>query len=92
MEPLIRLRLLSSRLDAKEKNVFVKKIIDSFGVEQMMTIILSDFIHHYNCNYAHNVNLYKMIKMVSKIIDSMTHCRFCGLWILYLNQWRKLSC
>lgn len=70
MEPLIRFRLLSAELNKKEADKFIKKIMNSFGREQIISCIFHDFMHEYKEKHVHNGRLQMMIEMASNIINS----------------------
>merc|ERR1712003_217094 len=56
-----------------ETDKFIRKIIDCFGREQIISCIFNGFMLEYKEKNAHNDRLQIMINMASNIINSRTH-------------------
>eukprot|EP01083_Nonionella_stella_P066214 174156_1 len=70
MEPLIRLRLLASRLSEPELQTAMEAVVSLYSANKILTIIFNHFVNRFEQNYEHQTDVNNLIDMISNIIDS----------------------
>eukprot|EP01083_Nonionella_stella_P300867 1029311_1 len=70
MQPLIRLRLLASRLKQHELDTIIKSVIESYTADQILSFMFNHFVLKYQQTKEHDNDVSHMIQMISDILNA----------------------
>eukprot|EP01083_Nonionella_stella_P092263 258224_1 len=70
MQPLIRLRLLASRLTQHELQHLIQSVIESYTAEQILSLIFNHFVLKYQQTKEHDNDVSRIIQMISNVLNA----------------------